>query len=323
MGEQRTLIGFHASHEEVPPAELLDAVRRAEESGFAAATCSDHFAPWSRAQGESGYAWSWLGAALQATTLRFGVVTAPGQRYHPAITAQAMATLDSLAPGRFWAALGSGEALNEHITGDGWPEKSVRNARLRSCAEVIDLLFRGEEVSRDDGLVRVDRARLWTLPATPPPLYAAALTTATAAEVASWAQGLILVAQDPPRLVELVEAYRSAGGRGPLILQVHLSWAPTDDEALERAVRQWRTNVLPPSSLSDLETVEQFEQAARDTGADAVREAVLVSSEPGRHAERLHEFVELGFDEIYLHQLGREQTAFIEVFGAEVLPQFA
>src|SRR4029434_3173144 len=118
--------GIRASHEQIPPAELLSAVVAAERAGFDAAMCSDHFSPWSDRQGESAFAWSWRGAALQATTLSFGVVNAPGQRYHPAIIAQAIGTLAAMYPGRFWAALGSGEASNEHITGTGWPAKPVR-----------------------------------------------------------------------------------------------------------------------------------------------------------------------------------------------------
>src|SRR5687768_4530358 len=157
------LFGFHASHEQVHPSALLAAVRRAEDAGFGAAMSSDHFSPWSERQGQSAFAWSWLGAALQATRLPFGVVNAPGQRYHPAIIAQAIGTLAAMFPGRFWAALGSGEASNEHITGGGWPAKPVREARLRECVDVIRALLAGEEVSHH-GLVTVDRARLWTRP---------------------------------------------------------------------------------------------------------------------------------------------------------------
>jgi len=163
-----TVYGLHASHEQIHPAGLLAAVVRAEQAGFAAAMSSDPFSPWSARQGHSAFAWSWLGAALQATSLPFGVVNAPGQRYHPAIVAQAIATLEAMFPGRFWAALGSGEASNEHITGDRWPRKEVCDARLRECVEVIRALLAGKEVSHD-GLVRVDRARLWTRPDSPPP----------------------------------------------------------------------------------------------------------------------------------------------------------
>src|ERR687895_1507821 len=187
------LFGFHASHEQVHPGALLAAVRRAEDAGFDAAMSSDHISPWSARQGHSAFAWSWLGAAMQATRLPFGVVNAPGQRYHPAIIAQAIATLATMYPGRFWAALGTGEASNEHITGGGWPRKDVRNARLRECVEVIRALHAGEEVSHD-GLVTVDRARVWTLPDEPPPLVGAAVSVETAAAVAAWADGLITVA---------------------------------------------------------------------------------------------------------------------------------
>nr|WP_308199821.1 LLM class flavin-dependent oxidoreductase [Isoptericola croceus] len=138
-----TRFGFHASHEQIGPAELLDDVGAAERAGFSGAMCSDHLAPWSSAQGESGFAWSWLGAALATTQLPLGVVTAPGQRYHPAVHAQAIATLAAMFPGRFWAALGSGQALNEHVTGDSWPRKSLREARLLECVDVMRALLAG------------------------------------------------------------------------------------------------------------------------------------------------------------------------------------
>ena len=128
-----TVYGIHASHEQIPPSDLLASVVAAERAGFEAAMCSDHFSPWSARQGQSAFAWAWLGAALQATSLPFGVVNAPGQRYHPAIIAQAISTLTEMYPDRFWVALGTGEFSNEHITGDPWPRKEVRNARLREC----------------------------------------------------------------------------------------------------------------------------------------------------------------------------------------------
>src|SRR6187402_879951 len=168
-------IGFHASHEQVHPRALLAAVQLAEQAGFDAAMCSDHLAPWSERQGESAFAWSWLGAAMQATHLPFGIVNAPGQRYHPVIIAQAIATLSSMFEGRFWAALGSGEASNEHITGEPWPRKELRNERLLECVTIIRALLAGEEVSHS-GLVTVDRARVWTLPEVQPDLIAAAVS---------------------------------------------------------------------------------------------------------------------------------------------------
>src|SRR4051794_14865459 len=169
-------IGFHASHELYPPGVLLEVVRRAEAAGFAAAMCSDHFHPWTERQGESGFAWSWLGAAMQATRLSFGTVNAPGQRYHPAIIAQAAATLGAMFPGRFWVALGTGQNLNEHITGAPWPAKPDRKARLREAVTVIRALWAGEVVNHDTPWFQVRDAKLYSRPEIPPLIYGAAIT---------------------------------------------------------------------------------------------------------------------------------------------------
>jgi coenzyme F420-dependent glucose-6-phosphate dehydrogenase len=160
-------IGYHASHEQFSPRELLACVQLAEEAGFQAAMCSDHFYPWSERQGQAGFAWSWLGAAMQVTSLPFGVVTVPGSwRYHPAILAQAAATLAEMFPGRFWLAPGSGERLNEHITGEHWPPKRERNARLKEAVEIMRALWKGETVTHR-GLLRIEEAKLYTRPETP------------------------------------------------------------------------------------------------------------------------------------------------------------
>ena len=314
-------IGFHCSHEQIPPGELLAAVRHAEQAGFAAAMSSDHFSPWSERQGESGFAWSFLGAALEATSLPFGVVNAPGQRYHPAIVAQAAASLCQMFPGRLWVALGTGEASNEHITGERWPSKAERNARLRECVDVIRALFAGEVVDHR-GRVVVDRARLWTLPPEPPPLIGPAVSIETAGWVGEWADGLVTVNQPPDKLERMIAAFRERGGEGKrLAVQVHLSWAPDEDSALEIAFDQWRTNVFAPPLCWDLHTVEQFDIAAEHVSPEAVRDTVLVSADPGRHVEVLRELAALGFDEIYLHHVGREQERFIDAFGEHVLPE--
>ncbi|WP_150306792.1 TIGR03885 family FMN-dependent LLM class oxidoreductase [Planctomonas psychrotolerans] len=315
-----TSFGFHASHEQIDPGTLLRNVQKAESVGFDAAMCSDHIAPWSARQGESGFAWSWLGAAMQATSLSFGVVNAPGQRYHPAIIAQAAATLESMYPGRFWVALGSGEAANEHITGGGWPRKSIRNARLRECVDIIRALHRGEEVSHD-GLVTVDRARLWTLPETPPPLIAVAVSTETVAWAAEWADGAATINQPIDDLRAWVDAYRSAGGRGELALQVHLSYAETDAEALAIAHDQWRANVFGPPLAWDIDSVEGFDEAAAYVKPEDMAASVVISADPDEHVRRLEEFASLGFDRIYLHHVGKEQDRFIDVFGERVLPR--
>ncbi len=315
-----TVYGIHASHEQIHPAELLTAVVRAEAAGFGAAMSSDHFSPWSARQGQSGFAWSWLGAALQATSLPFGVVTAPGQRYHPAIIAQAIGTLAAMYPGRFWAALGTGEASNEHITGAVWPRKDVRNARLRECVDVIRALLAGEEVSHD-GLVTVDRARLWTRPQTPPDLIGAAVSVATARWCADWADGLITVNAPDDRLKEIIAAYRDAGGRGPVCLQVHLSWAPDEDDAARVAHEQWRSNVFPPPACWDIDSAETFDVVSERVGLDQVRELVNVSADLAWHTARLHDYAALGFDKIFLHHVGQDLGPFLEAFGSSVLPQ--
>jgi probable non-F420 flavinoid oxidoreductase len=315
-----TVYGWHASHEQVHPSALLDAVVRAEQAGFTAAMCSDHFSPWSRRQGQSAFAWSWLGAALQATALPFGVVNAPGQRYHPAIIAQAIGTLGAMFPGRFWAALGTGEASNEHITGAGWPRKELRNRRLRECVDVIRALLAGEEVSHD-GLVTVDRARLWTRPDEPPALIGAAVSVETARWCAEWADGLITVNAADDHLVAMTSAYREAGGRGPLCLQVHVSWAPTDEEAATVAYDQWRSNVFPPPVCWDLELTDHFDAVSQHVPRERIAEVVNIGSDLGWHAARLKQYADLGFDKIMLHHVGQRQTAFIDAFGEKVLPQ--
>jgi probable non-F420 flavinoid oxidoreductase len=312
--------GFHASHEQVHPSKLLAAVQRAEEAGFDAAMSSDHFSPWSKRPGHSGCAWSWLGAALQATALPFGVVNAPGQRYHPAVIAQAIGTLGAMYPGRFWAALGTGEASNEHITGTGWPPKQVRQDRLRECVDIIRALLRGEEVSHD-GLVRVDRARVWTRPPDPPPLLGAAVSVETASWCADWADGLITVNADHEQLRRLIDAYRTAGGRGRLHLQVHLSWAPDEAQAKAIAHEQWRSNVFPPPACWDIDSVETFDAVSQDVSIEQVRKVVQISSDLGWHTAQLAAYAELGFDEIALHHVGQSQDDWIEIFGEKVLPQ--
>ncbi|MCY1159585.1 MAG: family FMN-dependent class oxidoreductase [Citricoccus sp.] len=317
-----TVFGFHANHEQAAPRRLLQDVRAAERAGFAAAMCSDHFAPWSRRQGHSGFAWSWLGAALASTGMRMGVVTAPGQRYHPAILAQASATLAQMFPGRFWMAPGSGENLNEHVTGDQWPDKEDRQLRLQECVEVIRRLHRGETVDHR-GRVTVAQARLWDLPPEPVPLIAPALSRETAARSASWADGLVTVNQPVDDLRAVLEAYRGQGGTGPAVLQVHLSWAPTRAEAERIAVDQWQSNTVPRQQLADLARTEDFEAASAGAGLDEVARAVDVSADLHWHAQRLADYAALGFDEVYLHCVAQDQGPFIEAFGREVLPVLA
>lgn len=312
--------GFHASHEQISPRQLLADAQHAEERGFQMGMCSDHIAPWSQRQGHSGYAWSWLGAALATTGLSWGCVCAPGQRYHPAVVAQKIATLGVMFPGRFWTALGSGEAMNEHVTGERWPRKEERTRRLEECVAVIRRLLAGEEVSHD-GLVRVDRARLWDRPEQPPPLIGPVVTVTSAARVAGWADGLVTINQSHERLRQIIDAYRDAGGQGPVILQIHLCWAPTQREAEAIAFEQWRSNVFAPPVLWDTDSTEAFDALGEHVGMDSVHEAVRVSASLDQHVQWLGEYAELGFDDLYLHHVGREQAPYLDVFGGQVLPQ--
>ena len=313
------MIGLHASHEQFGPDSLLEYVQLAEQAGFDAAMCSDHFYPWSDAQGQSGFAWSWLGAAMQATRLPFGVVCAPGQRYHPAIIAQASATLQVMFPDRLFLAIGSGQALNEHITGDRWPSKTERNERLRECAEIIHALWAGETVNHQ-GQVVVEDAHLYTRPDTPPLLVGAAVTPQTAGFVGGWADALITVSQPRGVLRQVVEQFRAAAGAAkPCYLQVHLAYAPTDVEARSAAHDQWRQNVHSSAVLTEIRTVQQMESLGGHVRPGDMDTAVRISSSVEQHIDWLGADLEL-FDSLYLHETGRNQRRFIEVFGERVLP---
>jgi probable non-F420 flavinoid oxidoreductase len=310
-------IALHCSHEQIPPSRLLRFIEHAEQAGFQGGMSSDHFAPWSERQGHSGFAWSFLGAALARTSLPFGIVNAPGQRYHPAIIAQAAATLCEMFPERLWIALGSGEASNEHITGGGWPRKAIRNARLRECADIMRALFAGEEVSHD-GHVVVDRAKLWTRPETPPPLLCAAVSEATARWGGEWADGLATVNAPVDTLRRMIDAF---GKDGQLVLQVHVSWAPSQAEAERIAFDQWRTNVFDPPVCWDLDTPEAFDAAAKVVKPEDLRGKVLISSDLEQHVAWLQEFASLGFHDIAIHHVGQDLDPFIDAFGEHVLPR--
>ena len=226
-----------------------------------------------------------------------------------------------LFPGRLWVALGTGEASNEHITGAPWPSKRVRTARLGECVDVMRALFAGEVVDHD-GLVRVDRAKLWTLPAEPPALIGAAVSPETARWCGGWADGLATINQPREQLERVIAAFREGGGEGkPIHIQVHLSWAPTDEEALAIAHDQWRTNVFSPPLCWDLATVEQFDAAARHVRPEDVCGPVLVSADLARHTAWLQELAALGADSLQLHHVGQDLAPFIAAFADRVLPE--
>ena len=281
---------------------------------------SDHFAPWSERQGESGFAWSFLGAALAQTSLPFGIVNAPGQRYHPAIIAQAAATLCEMFPQRLWIALGTGEASNEHITGEGWPPKGERTERLRGVRR-----DHAGAVPRRGGLALRARRRR------PRAAVDAARDAAGAAVRGGergdrsagdleWADGLATVNAPVEHLRRMLDAF---GSEGRKVLQVHVSWAPTQEEAVAIAYDQWRTNVFDPPICWDLETPEAFDVASQFVRPEDVAAKVLVSSDLAQHVAWLQEYAALGFDDIALHHVGQDLDAFIDAFGSHVLPELA
>lgn len=316
-------IGYHASHEQFPPEELRACAQAAEAAGFRAVMSSEHFAPWSPEQGHSGFGWAWLGSAMQATRLPFGSIAVPGGwRFHPAIVAQATATLARLFPGRLaWLGAGSGEALNEHIVGAGWPPKSERNARLREGVDIIRALWRGETVTRA-APIPTDRARLYTRAERPPAIYIAALSPETAAWAAGWTDGLVTVNQPDDKLCAIVAAFRRHGGDGkPLALQVHVAYAESETQARDDAYRQWRSNVAPADVTEDLMMPEDFAARAASVMPEDLDDHVFISSDLDAHAARLAAYAELGFDEIYVHNVGRNQRQFIATYGERVLPR--
>ncbi len=317
-----TRIGYHASHEQFAPSALLKWVQLAEQAGFTAAKSSDHFHPWSERQGQSGFAWSWLGAAMQATDLPFGSITAPGYRYHPAVLAQAAATLGEMFPSRFWLALGSGEAINEAITGLPWPEKAERNALLRECVDIFRALFDGEEVTHR-GRVTVIEAKLYSRPDTPVPLYGAAVTEKTARWVGGWADGLLIAASKPEDAQKLMDAFAEGGGEGkPVAFQAALCWGLSDEAAMAEAVHQWSSSSLGGEVAWDLRRPADFDTAAKAVGAEEMRELMPISADLSRLSDWIGSLLALGPAELHLHQVGRHQQEFIEAFGEKVLPQF-
>jgi coenzyme F420-dependent glucose-6-phosphate dehydrogenase len=315
------MLGFHFSHEQHSPSTLLRYAQLVHNAGFTTGMCSDHLQPWSERQGESGFAWSWLGAVLATTRLSCGTVCAPGQRYHPVIVAQAAATLAEMFPHRMWMAVGSGEALNESITGDPWPSKSDRNARLKDSVDMIRALWAGETVSMDRH-VKAKQARLYVRPATPPLLLGAALTEETARWLGTWADGLITVNLPHDQLRRVVESFlEAAGAHKPMYLQVALSFAGTDEEAMAAAHDQWRQCTLSVNQVTDLPTVAEMDAACQHATPEDVRKRLRISSDVARHIEWLQQDRALGFDRIFLHNVARaHQERFIETCATRIAP---
>jgi coenzyme F420-dependent glucose-6-phosphate dehydrogenase len=326
-GTARSVRYFYgAAHEQFEPAGLLRQAVEAERAGFEGIACSDHLQPW-WGGGESGHAWVWLGAAGQATeTAALGTaVTPPGPRYHPVVIAQAWATLESLFPGRPFLGIGSGESLNESPLGADWPSPGEQVERMDEALGIINSLFDGERVDHDGDHFSTKDAMLHTRPERRPPIYVSAFGPKAAAVAARRADGLWTLA-DPEMAPGVIDAYRSAcddAGKqaGEIVLQAQFSWAEDEDAALEGA-RVWKGAQPDEFYTDDWHHPEKmYEHGEKQISDDELREALIISSEPARHVERIREAKELGATTIALMNVsGADPHRAIEVYGERVLP---
>lgn len=311
-------LGYKLMTEEHGPAELVRNARRAEQAGFDFAAISDHFSPWLEEQGYSPFAWSVLGALAEATR-SIGLMTAvtcPIMRYHPAIVAQAAATIAVMTRGRFTLGLGAGERLNEHVVGAGWPGVQERHERLGEALDIINGLLEGDLKNYRGAHFRLDHARLFDRPSSKPPVLVAASGPKAAALAARKADGLIATDPDP----ELIKAYTEAGGRGPRYAEISICYAESEDRARETAHRYFRWSVTGWSVMAELRDVEGFAAASASVTPDQVAEQISCGPSVERHLAAIERYVKAGFDHIILTQVGPEQESFIELFERELAP---
>jgi G6PDH family F420-dependent oxidoreductase len=311
-------LGYALSSEEHAPGELVRHARLAEDAGFNFALISDHYHPWIDRQGNSPFVWSVLGAIAEATDkLVIGTgVTCPTVRIHPAIIAQAAATTAALLPDRFFLGLGSGENLNEHILGTVWPEWDVRAEMLEEAVEVIRALWTGEVTSHRGRHYTVQNARIYTLPKHLPPIYLAAGGQKAVRQAARIADGMIGTGPD----ADLIAEFKSAGGRGPRFGQVSLCWAASEREARRTAHEWWPTAAIHGEATQELPNPAHFEQLTSSVTEDQVADAVSCGPDPERHLAKIREYIDAGYDRIYLHQVGPDQKGFLRFAERELLP---
>lgn len=320
-------IGYAASFEQFHPNDLLDYCQAAEKHGFEVVTASDHFHPWVPSQGHSAFVWSWMGALGATTGLRFGTgVTPPGYRYHPAVLAQAAATIEAMFPGRFFLGLGAGEALNEHIIGEYWPEAPTRLERLVESIEIIERLFTGKTIKHQGKHFRVESAKLYTLPESPPPIYVATSGPIMAGRTGKLADGIITVGAADEKIANLMGRFEKGArdaGKDPAtlarILQVKVSYAATDQEAIDAAVKDWPNGGMN-FPKADIRTPEDFEAMAKLVRPENFKNRVLATADLDRHTAYIQHFIDLGFQEVHVHNVNRDQDAFIKAYGEKVIP---
>jgi G6PDH family F420-dependent oxidoreductase len=313
-----TEIGYALSSEEHPPNDLVANARLAEEAGFSFGLVSDHFHPWTSSQGQSAFVWNVIGAIAHATErFRLGTgVTCPLIRIHPAIVAQAAATSAAMMPGRFFLGVGTGENLNEHVTGVGWPAPDERTAMLAEAIEVMRELWSGETTTFRGDWYEVDHARIFTLPDEPPELFVAAAAPIAAQLAGEAGDGLISVAPDE----EVVSAFEDAGGKGKQkIGMMHGCWHESRDEAMRIAYEVWPNGALKGPLGQDLREPADFEAAAQMVSAEDIAASSPVGPDPEPWREQIRAFADAGFTHVYLHQIGPDQAGFIDFARRELL----
>ena len=311
-------IGYTLSSEERQPDELVRLARMAEDSGFGYALISDHYHPWTDRQGSSPFVWAVLGGIAATTrTLRVGTgVTCPIMRLHPAIIAQASATIGCLMPGRFFLGVGSGESLNEHVVGQTWPPPDMRQDMLEEAVEVLRLLHRGGEQSHYGKFFQVHDARVYNIPDEPLPIYIAAAGQQAARLAARLGDGLICSAPS----AESVAAFEAGGGAGkPRYGQLTVCWARSEDEAVRTAHEYWPISGLEGQFKNELPRPLYLEQASKPVTPEMVKREIVCGPDPQAHVDGLAKFVKAGFDHVYVHQVGPNQDGFIRFFEREIL----
>jgi G6PDH family F420-dependent oxidoreductase len=315
------IIGIALSCEERSAPEIVRGARRAEEAGFKAGWISDHFHPWNNEQGQSPFVWSLLGAISEVTeTMPWATaVTCPIIRTHPAIIAQAAATTATMMPGRFSLGVGTGEALNEHIFGDAWPRPAIRLDMLEEAVEIIRQLWTGDEISHRGDYYEVDRARIYSLPDEPPPVIVSAFNPQALELAARIGDGFAAVTPD----AESRKRYRELGGRGVTQSALKSSYGPSKEEAIKTAHRLWANESLGGNLAQVLPTPEQFEAASELVTPEMVADSVPCGPDPADHIAKVQEYVDAGFDEIYVGHIGPNHDEFIDFYAREVLPHFA
>ncbi|HEV2108460.1 MAG TPA: TIGR03557 family F420-dependent LLM class oxidoreductase [Thermomicrobiales bacterium] len=314
-------VGYAFSSEEHHPNDLVKHARLAEEAGFRFGLISDHFHPWVSSQGHSPFVWSVIGGIAQATErFRLGTgVTCPTVRIHPAIIAQAAGTAAAMMPGRFFLGVGTGENLNEHILGDRWPEWEVRASMLQEAVEVIRLLWQGGNRSHHGRHYTVENARLYTLPDEPTPIIVAAGGPRSAELAGRIGDGLCATTANS----SIVQGFEQAGGSGkPRYAQMTVCWAPDEASARQTAYELWAYSALPGELSQELPTPAHFEQAVQIVTEEQVAEAITCGPDRQRHLAKLQEYVDAGFDHVYVHQVGPDQEGFLDFYAREILPEF-